>query len=304
MIYLSLLDIPVIVCASDDNFAMPLTVMLKSMLINLKKYDQIIIYILNGQIHESAKESLNESLQSLNMNLNINWINADNEELKDLKTDHPFPDFCKHLPTATPFTSTVYYRLLIPKLLPKDIKKVVYLDSDIIVLSDISHLWDQDVADYYLLAVPDMWLGSMFVSSPFALKTYKALNIPANNKYFNSGVLVMNLEKWRKDDISTKIVNYLKSYRDDILWHDQDGMNAILSGKWGELDPRWNVMSAFYGYTAWQDSPFDEETYNHLTESPYIIHYTGGSKPWHLNNDHPKRKLFLEFLNLTSWKQL
>lgn len=294
-------DVPIIVCASDNNFAMPLTVMLKSIITNIKKYDQIIIYILDGQISEPSKRLLKESLKP--SNIVIHWIDIDDKEFNDMKVTTPFTDIFSQVKAATQFTLATYYRLLIPQLLPENIKKVIYLDCDTVVLNDIGDLWDQDVENHYLLAVPDMWTESMYVSSPFGLKLYKELNIPAKNKYFNAGVLVLNLDKWRKDDITNKIMNYLRLYKEHVLWLDQDGLNAILPGKWGELDPGWNVVTMLYRYKSWKDSPFDKETYDRLIKSPYIVHFTEEKKPWHHYNKHPKRQLFLDYLNLTLWKQ-
>lgn len=295
-------DVPIIVCASDDNFAMPLTVMLKSIVTNLKRYDSIIVYILDGGIYESSKELLNKSLEA--SKVIIHWIKIDDYELKDMKTSTPFSEIFSNVRSTTQFTLATYYRLLIPKLLPKSIKKVIYLDCDTVVLNDISDLWDQAADNHYLLAVPDMWTEMLYVSSPFGLKLYQELNIPADNKYFNAGVLVLNLEKWRKDEIADKIINYLRLYQEYVIWLDQDGMNAILSGRWGELDPRWNVATMFYRYNSWFESPFDKETYDNIIESPYIVHFTEDKKPWHHNNKHPKRDLFLDYLYLTSWKDL
>ncbi len=296
-------NVPIIVCASDNNFAMPLTVMLKSIVTNLKKYDHIIVYILDGHIAESSKELIKESLSS--SHIIINWINIDNDEIKDMKTSASFIDKYNNkfnkVKDKPQFTLATYYRLLIPKLLPESVKKVIYLDCDTIVLNDISDLWDQDVENHYLLAVPDMWTEAMYVSSPYGLKLYKELNIPAENKYFNAGVLVLNLEKWRDDDIASKIIDYIRRYREYVLWLDQDGMNAILSGKWGELNPLWNVMTILYKYRSWNESSFDKETFDKLIESPYILHFTEEKKPWHNDSNHPKRKLFFDYLNLTSW---
>jgi lipopolysaccharide biosynthesis glycosyltransferase len=276
--------------------------MLKSIITNLKTYDHIIVYILDGHIHESSKELLKESLES--SNVVINWIDIDNEELKDMKISTSFIDRFYNKEATSQFTVATYYRLLIPRLLPENIKKVIYLDCDTIVLDDIGDLWDQDIENHYLLAVPEMWTETMYVSSQFGLKLYKELNIPAQNKYFNAGVLVLNLQKWREDDIANKIINYLRQYKDYVLWLDQDGMNAILSGKWGELDPKWNVMTILYRYNSWKESSFDHETFEKLIKSPAILHFTESNKPWHHGNNHPKRELFFEYLNLTSWNHL
>lgn len=279
-------EVPVIVCACDNRYVMPLTVMLNSMIAHLKKYDHVIVYILDNNIHEMYKSLLRESLDPAR--IVIKWVSINSGEFDGFKTS------CYH-------SASVYARLLIPRLLPDAIGKVIYLDSDMVVQEDIAGLWDTDMGDIHLAAVPEMYPALTYVSSPLGLKRYRELNIPAKNKFFNSGVLVLNVAKWREDGIADRIMHYLRCNVRDVLWHDQDGMNAVLFDKWRELDPRWNVESVVYDRSAWQESPIPSETFMKLGASAFIIHFTGFKKPWHSDCDHPKKRLFMEYFNETLW---
>ena len=160
-------------------------------------------------------------------------------------------------------------------------------------------MWNQEIGDNYLLAVQDM--GAPLVSSPRGLMNYQELGISADCKYMNSGVLVFNLKKWRQDNTSLAVINYLNDYKQYVRWFDQDGLNAVLAGKWGELDPRWNQMPYLFRFGSWQESPFGEEEYNNLLNHPYIIHYATREKPWNDNCIHPQKELFYEYLESSIW---
>ncbi|PHM05919.1 glycosyltransferase [Nostoc sp. 'Peltigera malacea cyanobiont' DB3992] len=78
--------------------------------------------------------------------------------------------------------------------------------------------------------------------------------------------------------------------------HDQDALNAILAGKWGELEPGWNQMPYLFQYSSWQDSPFTEDVFNQLINNPDIIHFSTKDKPWHNSCNHPDKDLFFNTL--------
>ncbi|MHC5729689.1 MAG: glycosyltransferase family 8 protein, partial [Nostoc sp.] len=194
---------------------------------------------------------------------------------------------------SSTITTAAYYRLLIPQLLPKQFHKAIYIDSDVIVQGNIEGLWNIDIGEYYLLAAQD--LGAPYVSSPRGLINYQELGISPESKYFNSGVLVMNLKKWREDQIFEKVIEYLTINKQYVRWHDQDALNAILAGKWGELEPGWNQMPYLFQYSSWQDSPFTEDVFNQLINNPDIIHFSSRDKPWQNSCKHPYKDLFFQY---------
>jgi lipopolysaccharide biosynthesis glycosyltransferase len=111
----------------------------------------------------------------------------------------------------------------------------------------------------------------------------------------------MDVEKFRKDNISEKIIEYIAKNRKYINWWDQDGFNAILFDKWKEIDPRWNQPYHIYDFASWKESPFDEETYNKLINQPHIIHYNTYMKPWLYYCNHPRKDIFFHYLDMTKW---
>jgi lipopolysaccharide biosynthesis glycosyltransferase len=269
---------------------MPLAVTARSILENLDRKRKLQLFIIDGGIEKSNKRKIQKSLNC--DRCTIEWLKVSNSVVENL-------------PLATGVSSHVsiasYYRLLIPELLPKDLPKAFYLDSDLIVDRDLGELWDIDMGENYLLAVQDP--GTPYVSSqPFGLARYQELGIPADAKYFNAGVLAINLEKWRSDRIAGKIFEYLDRNRQYVRSHDQDGLNAVLAGKWGELNPCWNQQWAIFTYHSWQESPLSEAVYNEVINRPYIVHFSSVAKPWNTIDEHPFNHLFFRYLDLTAWK--
>ena len=290
----------VVVAAADDNFAMPLAAMVKSILCNLAPDRHLVLYVIDGGLGEELRTRLLASWRS--DRLLVRWLQPELAALQRMK-------ITGHVNLLT------YSRLLIPDLLPACHQKALYLDCDIIVLADLATLWDQDPGAHHVLAVQDMtapWMCSKTVLANFeacrpylsaaeALTNYRALNIPPHTKYFNAGLLLLNLSQWRATDATRRITEYLNDHREHVRWWDQDGLNAILHRDWGELDLAWNQIPHIFRYPSWRESPFSEAEFQAITEHPKAIHYSARSKPWHGDNTHPARDRFFHYLDQTAW---
>jgi lipopolysaccharide biosynthesis glycosyltransferase len=169
-----------------------------------------------------------------------------------------------------------------------------------IVKGNIEELWQIDVGDNDVLAVQDD--NQWFVSTAIGLPNYQTLGLDPDQKYFNAGLLVINLKKWREERLGRKVMVFCQENRDYIQDADQDGLNAMIKGRWGQLDPRWNQMPRIHTYTSWQDSPYDQASYIALRDDPYIVHYTNAPKPWQRGCQHPEKSLFFDYLDQTAWR--
>ncbi len=287
----------VLVCAADNNYAMPLAVTACSVLENLSCDYQIHLFIIDGGIADENKHRIE---RSLNLNrCQIEFIPKPDSSFTVVQ------DVVNYLSKVTPEelqhvagSVAAYYRLFITELLPSSIDRVIYLDCDLVVNADLSKLWKAHFNDTYILAVQDMWVP--YVSSIKGVP-YQKLGISASSKYFNSGVMVIDLQKWRADSITTKAIEYLKTYQHDIRAHDQDVLNGLFADKWGELAPSWNLTPAIIDlFSSWQESPFSESEYHQLIERPSIIHFATNRKPW--NSRHALFKnYFFEYVDKTAW---
>jgi lipopolysaccharide biosynthesis glycosyltransferase len=271
----------VIVCAADNQFADALTVMIYSVL-KTSSSKNIKLYVLDGGISLLAKNRIST------------LVNKRGNRIKFLKMDE---NMFKGYLVSERLTQAIYYRLLIPDLLlGENVQKAIYLDCDLMLNADISELWNVELGRNVLAAVAETNEGCRYVSSPRALRLYKELGIPEKNKYFNSGVLVMNLEEWRKRNITAKVCNYLTENREQVIYHDQDGLNAILWDSWLELPTDWNVMSyLFITEHKHQVINMEKETVEQLRRNPKIVHFTGWKKPWIEEYVHPYASLYRKY---------
>ncbi|MBP1933018.1 glycosyltransferase family 8 protein [Ammoniphilus resinae] len=251
-----------LVTATNDAYALPLGVMLKSLLENKKSDYDIKIYIISSTLSKQNQSNFIHLLKNYNLVPIFKSISEKNYSSLKL-IDY--------------ISKESYYRLSIPNLLDKNIKKVIYLDCDLIVKKDITALWEIDLDNYFLAAVENL----PSVSS----SRIRALSIPRPYSYFNSGVLLMNLSKWRQYKAANQVIDYVKRNPGKIRFPDQDAMNAILYDKWLKLDPKWN-------YTTLRHSTGSSIT-------PAIIHFTGDKKPW--NSDHPLKKEYMRYYNMIRW---
>ncbi|GAB7140735.1 glycosyltransferase family 8 protein [Deferribacterales bacterium RsTz2092] len=164
-------------------------------------------------------------------------------------------------------TPSACFRLFIADVL-SEYDKVLYLDCDIIARADVAMLFRTSLSGCTVGAVRDYlayvhWLqdGSMMPRAYLA----KSLGLKSAENYFNSGVLLLDLAKWRAGDITKKIVRKLSELKNP-LWQDQDILNAVLSDDLLLLDNRWNA-------TIMTPDTYERE--------PFIVHYNTSFKPWH-----------------------
>ncbi|MCC4034284.1 glycosyltransferase family 8 protein [Enterococcus hirae] len=263
-----------VVTASDENYAPYLSVMIATVLENSTKTRHIYFYVIDDGISEYSKEGLRQTVKKHSDNATIQFLTVDKDVYEDfLVSDH--------------ITTTAYLRISLPKILAKyDYKKVLYLDSDILVLDDIVHLYDQPLNGKTIGAVID----------PGQTKALKRLGIESDAYYFNSGVMVIDIDRWNEKMITEKTINYLKENGDRIIYHDQDALNAVLYEDWEQLEPKWNMQTSliFERHPA-PDAAY-EKLYKAGNESPSIVHFTGHDKPWNTLKDHPYTNVYLKKL--------
>ncbi|QHT70541.1 glycosyltransferase family 8 protein [Rhodocytophaga rosea] len=263
-----------VVTTLDAGYLQHCAVMLGSLFKNNPTYN-FHIYIIISFADNNDLQKLKSFVTNYQHALEI--VRIDDKEINNFQTVH-------HITTAT------YYRLLIPGLLPVSINKVLYLDVDVIIRRDISDLWNTNIENYSVAAV----MEPMFTR-------HAKLNIPKEANYFNAGVLLMNLEKWRKNDTTRQILTFIDKNNGSLEMLEQDALNAILYDQWLCLPFVWNVTSVLFTATA-KELHIDESELINVITNPCIIHYTGYSKPWHYTNTHPFKKEYYKYLQLTPWK--
>jgi lipopolysaccharide biosynthesis glycosyltransferase len=272
----------VIVCAADARYALPLAVTLRSVVDNLSPERRLDIYVIDDGIDPKNKQRLSDSLR---FRADLHWI-------------RPVRKGFSGLPIWGGMPMTTYDKLVIARLLPPAVRKAIWLDGDVLVLGDIAELWDGDISDCHVLAVQDAIVP--LVSSRFGVAGFRELGIPPEAKYFNAGVMVINAIRWREEDIAGRAISYLKRYRDRVFFLDQEGLNAVLAGKWCEVNSRWNWNVMIDRIARAKLYPGGSPFTDPGPAGPRILHFAGNLKPWKYQGGL-YHTLYFRFLDRTSW---
>lgn len=273
-----------ICCAADEAYVIPLAAMIRSLQDNVRTPRRLALYIFDDGIAAASKTRLLESWDT--DELSVHWLDLQSKALTSL-------------PLWGQMKVIAYYKLLLPAYLSDSMRKVIWLDCDMIVRGSIADLWDEPVGDHALLAVQDMAIP--YIASPFGVTAYKQLGIPPDARYFNSAVMVINLDWWRQHDLTGQVLAYLKHHNRSVFLWDQDGLNAVLAGAWGELDPRWNQIASVCGRSFFKATHLTHDAYQRLINDPWVVHYAGHFKPWSYYNGNPSRALYFEYVDKTAW---
>ena len=273
----------VVACGADDQYVQPLAVMLQSVFTNLSSERSVALYIIDGGIGPAHKRSLVQSWDR--QSVSVHWLSPQESSFSGLP-------LWGRMPVAT------YFKLLIPEMLPASLHKAIWLDSDLVVTADLAWLWDSDLAGQHALAVQDP--GVPLVSSRNGVADHKQLGIASEAKYFNAGVMLVDLDLWRKDHIPERVIEYLRVHRDSVVFWDQEGLNAVLAGHWGELDPRWNQNASRDSAKSQRHSTADTSGLESSCD-PWIIHFAGNLKPWIYPCSRSSDAIYFRYLDSTPW---
>jgi lipopolysaccharide biosynthesis glycosyltransferase len=239
-----------LVFACDAGYAMPLATTLRSIAETNRSAWPFQVYILSDGFSENTKRKVIDSLPKGSSS--FRWLPADLAGFEGFST-------LQHISTAT------YARLLISSKLPDRVDRVLYLDADILVLDDLAPIWEVDLEGAVLGAVVDERL-----STHIKIGNTSLAGLPRVRNYFNAGVLLIDLARWRAERIAEKALGYLERCPHSP-YSDQDALNVACDGLWKKLDPRWNY------YQIDLQKPISDLS---AAQRPGIVHFQGWSKPW------------------------
>jgi len=263
--------------AVDAGFAMPLAVTLAS-IAAAHPAGAVRATVLHDGL---AADEIDRAEAGLAGRLDVRWLPADPGAVDGAH----FSDF---------LTRASLFRMLLPRLLPWE-ERVIYLDSDIVVADSLAPLWEQDLGGVPLGAVRDA--GAPFPVGPLGTD-WRSLDLDPAAPYLNTGVMLMDLGAWRREELGERTIDLLRGARP--IWGDQDGLNAVLGGGWLELARRWNLQSpdvrgVGLAWALWR------EDVERAIEDPAVIHFTERDKPWLYGCEHPLAEVWFEALDLTAW---
>ena len=268
-----------IACATDNHYAPYCGIMLTSLFENNKEHS-FSVYILTRGLSEENTTKFN-SLASKYHSI-ITMIELDNETFKSCP-----------IKEKDPISIVAYYRLVLPFVLPIEIQKVLYLDVDIIVDKQIDTLYNTDVNNVALAACIDYYLSEEILVT----------KIDKDKKnYFNSGVLLINLDYWRHHQIAEQCFDFIEKNPDKLLFWDQDALNAILQNTVQFMDISYNFISDYLLAVTFE--AFPEKIKQSILQSAYnptIIHFAGKEKPWNKISDTPYKSFYLYYKRRSLW---
>ena len=267
------LFIILVVLAVNNNYVPFVSVMIESIIQNAKQKRLYKIFILTTNISLKNKENLNYQIKK-DKRFSIDFINVTNF-IKN-----------KKLNTFAHLTIETYFRFLIFDLFPNS-KKVLYLDSDLIINCDISELYDINIGGKYLAAVKDIdTAGSLNYQKEKRNYINEIIGYKGEDEYFQAGVILFNILEI-KNKISSEILFYIAQKR-KWDWMDQDVLNFVFKGKIHYLNQKWNCIMNWVGLIK-NKTRIDilklapKQLFNEYLEArknPLIIHYAGNQKPW------------------------
>lgn len=280
-----------VVYASDDKFAEILGVSLTSLYENNKDMEQIHVYVLDSKISEENKKKLSSVSTAYGRN-SIHWIPA-----KDISEE-------LHMDVAVDRGSlSQYARLFVSSVLPEDLERVLYLDCDIIIHQSLDELWNLDMHGKTIAALKDAFS-----------KWYRAnINLKPTDIMFNSGVMLIDLKRWKEQKVEKKLLKFIASKNGRIQQGDQGALNAVLSHDTYCFEPRFNSVTIYYDFSykemmVYRKPPefYTEEQVKEATENPVIIHFTTSflsRRPWTEGCQHRYVSEWMKYKDISPWKE-
>lgn len=267
------MDLVQLITAADSKYLPYLCCHLVSLGDHVGQTGRIQVHIVHRGISESERNTIEQCVSAA---LCLHWLEPTMQLLKDIGAPLKFA-------TASPH----YFRLLAPYLLPST-QRSIYLDADTIVLDSLDPLWAVELDGNSVGAVRD-YLPSI----ADGIANWRDLGLNPDAPYFNSGVLVMDLNQWRAYDVALQTLEVCSTHAGQLLaqqkWpqFDQYGLNVVLHGRWKSLDRAWNHGA---------DLPQPSAT------KARIVHYVGNGKAGLPTCQALYNDAFFELLNRTPFR--
>ncbi len=238
--------------AVDDGYCPFLAVAIQSLIDNSSAENTYLIKILHTDISDENKKKI-AKYERENVDIEFVDLNYYIQKVKD------------KLYTRDYYSKTTYFRLFLPNLYPQ-YDKVLYLDSDIVILDDIAKLYNTDMGDNLVAAAPD---DIIQFNEVFQVYVEKVVGVADYRRYFNAGILLMNLDEMRKFKFQEKFLYSLDRITFAVA-QDQDYLNRLCKGRVKLIDRIWNRM------------PIADPKIK--TENVKLVHYNLAFKPWHFED--------------------
>lgn len=284
-------DFAHIVYASDDQFAEILGVSLVSLFENSKDMEGIQVYVLDSGISKLNLKRIREVCDTYHQPAPI--VIKAKDITKELKMDV----------AVDRGSLSQYARLFIERDLPEDLDRVLYLDCDTIIQKSIKELWNLDMHGKTIAALNDAFS-----------KWYRMnIDLKPNDIMFNSGVMLINLKKWKEKKVEKKLLRFILKKRGHIQQGDQGALNHVLSHDTYCFDPKFNSVTIFYDFSYKEmleyrrpvDGYYSETEVKKAVVDPSIVHFTTSflsKRPWMKDCHHRYYNEWKKYKDKSPWK--
>jgi lipopolysaccharide biosynthesis glycosyltransferase len=265
-------------CTADAAYAPFCATMLHSLLSRNADCDIVINFLHPPELDDSIKGGISHMVDRLGGA--IRW-----HAVADAKV--------AGLPPMRGIERVVWYRLFLPELVP-DAERILYLDADTLVMDRLRPLVETDLSGHPLAAVQN-------VMKPDMRQGLAQRGLPTTTRYFNSGVMLVNLAAWRADDATGKLLDLGRRHADRLIFGDQDALNMLFQDSYRPLHPRWNCQSSFEFWNEDAREVFGDAPVAEALASPAILHFEGPAvfKPWHYLYPYRHGKAYWQYLRST-----
>lgn len=272
-----------IVFASDNNYAQHTAVAMASVLLNTKVPEKIKFFLIDDNIEQENKNKILATITKLKGN--IEFVKIKNNNLENCYV-------------SGELSRASYFRLDIANILDTEVSKIIYLDCDLLVYDDIEKMWNIDMHNKPIAATCDY---GIMASKRIRKQKYECIGLPFDAKYFNAGVLMMDLELWRKKGYASEVISLAMNNR--YPNHDQDALNKFFMYNWQEIPLRWDVIPPVFNL--FMKILLKSDLRAKAIEAklnPAIFHYAGGYKPWEYDIYMGFNDKYYEYLQYTEFK--
>lgn len=269
---------------SCDEMYVPHTgISMLSLLENNKHIDEIVFYFISKDVEQSSIQRLTELVKQYGRKIII-------ISFYDICADLKINSLGRHI-------ETVYVKLFFSGI--EGIDKILYIDSDTIINGSIGEFWDIDLTNNLIGGVETFTVGAK-----------KQLNLSKSDKFINDGVVIINLEEFRKQNIEKKFIECIAEYNGNPPVLSEGVINKVCKGKIKIIHPKYNLMSGLILFKKNRFLDLDEfysnEILKEAIQNPVVIHYLAAfyNRPWDINCTHPLKDKYLFYKSISYWKDV
>lgn len=267
----------------DNAYIEQTGISLISVFENNKDEKEIVVYLISKGITKENIEILDSICKSYNRSLIV-------VKFEDICFDLPPCSVGRHL-------ETIYAKVFFSRI--EGLDKVLYLDSDVVVVGNLKPLWETDLSEKYMGVVETTYT-----------KGKKALGIPRSTPFFNDGVVLVNVDYCRENNLISKVIEQVNAFGGNPPVLSEGVLNKICGQNVKYISLRYNLISGnlyfgLYDYDyLFEQLHYEKEDLIDSCENPVIVHYIAGfyNRPWCKKCTHPFKEFYLYYKSISPWK--